>query len=232
MLTTDARTSYPWPLCWGNALWGYMAYRRDRAQLPTAEQPGWLFSVVASFVLYTMPANLFTNLLCFVRTPSCIISTLVLPAHFVCCALILLCPADMAGRLLDLQPLFILIDTLGVLDNATTAFNYLEEAFAMHSSPVLAVLAAMTVNLAGGVARHFAARGYQQGAAAFDARLGFSVLYSLTVNSVYCAALIVYCAESVDCIGKTWLYETLSWCAVAKNLYGYLPTRQPKPKTA
>ena len=33
---------------------------------------GALFGLVASFVLYTMPANLFTNWLCFARTPSSI----------------------------------------------------------------------------------------------------------------------------------------------------------------
>ena len=83
LLTTAARTSYPWPLAWGNALWGIVAFRIYRASLPEATRPGWTFSWAVTFLFYTMPANLCTNLFLFVRTPSALKSDVILPVHLV-----------------------------------------------------------------------------------------------------------------------------------------------------
>lgn len=221
LLTTDARTSYPWPLCWGNALWGYVAFKRDAANRSKDLQPGFLFGLIGSFVLYTMPANLCANLLCFVRTPSALTSTTILPVHLVCCFLIALCPADALGRFLSTEVSFAVIDSLGVLDNATTAFNYMEEALAISKSAVLSIAAGMTVNLGGGVLRHFSTRGYLAGAATFDECLRESVLYSFVVSSLYYWAALDRCAGDVTCITSTRLYEVLPWVAVVRNL---LPT--------
>jgi len=229
LLTLDARTSYPWPLCWGNALWGYAAYRKNRASQPAALQPGWLFSLIASFVLYTMPANIFTNLLGFGRTPSALVSTLILPVHIVCCFALEWCPADALFRVLGATVPFIIIDSLGVLDNVTTAMNYMEEALTLFGSPVIAILCGMIVNLAGQVVRHFVANGFAEGAARFDACLRANVLYSFWATSMYMFA-IHRCSGAEQCVAGTHLYEVLPWLAVARNLRGYLAPAQPPSK--
>jgi hypothetical protein len=216
LLTTDARTSYPWPLCWGNALWGYVAFKQDAAKLVPASQPGALFGLFGSFVLYTMPANLCANLLCFVRTPSALTSTTIVPVHLVCCCLIAYVPY--AGIFLSKTIPYAVIDSLGVLDNATTGLNYMEEALALSGSPVLAIAAGMAVNLGGAVLRHFAMRGYVAGAATFDDRLRAGVLYSFATCSLYYWAALARCAGDAKCVSATRLYEILPWIAVARNL--------------
>merc|ERR1719310_563424 len=232
LLTTDARTSYPWPLCWGNALWGYVAFKRDAASRSTESQPGFVFGLIGSFVLYTMPANLFTNFLCFVRTPSALSSTMIIPVHLVCCFLIALCPADALGRFLSAEIPFAVIDSLGVLDNATTAFNYMEEALAISKSAVLSIAAGMTVNLAGGVLRHFSTRGYLAGAATFDECLREGVVYSFVVSSLYYWAALDRCSGDLSCINSTRLYEVLPWVAVVRNLLPTLSRVVRKQKVA
>ena len=152
LLTTDARTSYPWPLCWGNALWGYVAFKQDASKLAPASQPSAMFGIFGSFVLYTMPANFCANLFCFVRTPSALTNTTIIPVHLACCFLIGWVPG--CAALLGSAIPFAVIDSLGVLDNATTGMNYMEEALALSGSPVLAMLAGMAVNLGGGLLRH------------------------------------------------------------------------------
>ena len=49
LLTTEARTSYPWPLCWGNALWGYVAFLQHRATQPRELQAGETVGYNATF---------------------------------------------------------------------------------------------------------------------------------------------------------------------------------------
>ena len=87
-----------------------------------------------------MPANIFTNLLILGRTPSAITSSVVLPFHLLACAFLELVP----GALTFFSGTFMLafIDSMGVLDNVTTGFNFLEEAFALTQSPIAAIAAA------------------------------------------------------------------------------------------
>ena len=235
LLTTDARTSYPWPLCWGNALWGYIAYGKGRAHLPPSKRGGPIFACAASFVLYTMPANLVVNYLIFGRTPSALTSTLVLPVHLACCLLIEWCPADALRTRLGATSTFIVLDSLGVLDNATTGLNCIEEAHITSGSPVHAVLAGMAVNLGGMLSRHFAFNGYAAGAVAFDANLRVAIGYSLAVSLAYLFLVVLPCAGAAGadpgrlsdaCVDETRLYMVLPWLAVGKNLYGYLPGKQ------
>tara|TARA_B110001452_G_scaffold93467_1_gene77168 strand:- start:11 stop:754 length:744 start_codon:yes stop_codon:yes gene_type:complete len=221
LLTSDARTSYPWPLCWGNALWGYVAFLKHDATQPSELRQGAVFGLIGSFVLYTMPANLFTNLLVFGRTPTSVISATVIPVHLVCCLAIALCPGNLLFRLLALPIPYAIIDSLGVFDNATTAFNYMEEAFASTGSVCLAYAAAMAVNLAGGVVRHFAYNGYSKGAATFDEKLRANVAYSFAASSLYFWGAVHPCAgnSTFHCLDATRLYEVLPWIAVTRNLW-------------
>ena len=53
LLTTAARTSYPWPLAWGNALWACAAYSQYRDSVSKKDRPGRLWGAIISFVLYT-----------------------------------------------------------------------------------------------------------------------------------------------------------------------------------
>ena len=126
LLTTNARTSYPWPLCWGNALWAYVAFKQDAAKLEPAKQPSAMFGIFGSFVLYTMPANFCANFVCFVRTPSALTNTTIIPVHLACCFLIGWVPG--CAAFLGMAIPYAVIDSLGVLDNATTGMNYMEEA--------------------------------------------------------------------------------------------------------
>mgnify|MGYP003312867464 CR=1 FL=1 len=41
LLTTAARTSYPWPLCGGNALWAVIAYKAANNK---KDKPGRIFA--------------------------------------------------------------------------------------------------------------------------------------------------------------------------------------------
>lgn len=238
--TLDARTSYPWPLAWGNALWGYVAYKMYRGALAAKDRPGFVYGCAITFIFYTMPANIFTNLLIFGRTPSALTSGVVLPIHMMACVLLELCP-----------PLFTLcsskyglaaIDTMGVLDNITTAFNFLGEmAIVSKGSPYVAVLAASTTNLGGGIARHFMANGYVAGAASFDAKFRANVLVSLAANFLYYYYAVVACApqdvlnkkgrvvgtEQPDCSAADTLYIALPIVFAVKNL---LPLFMPETK--
>lgn len=221
LLTTAARTSYPWPLCWGNALWAVLQYRRDVAKRPAVEVPGWQFAILVSFALYCMPGNLVVNPLLLGRTPTCLSSTLIIPVHLVCWALVGLCPGDALGRLLNAPALFAVIDSLGTLDNATTAFGYAETGYTV-GGPVLALACALCVNLAGGTLRHFAARGWTNGAATFDAALGGALLYFLALGVLYVGTLHLHCGGDLQCLSGTRLFEVLPWVTVARGLRGYL----------
>lgn len=224
LFTLDARSAYPWPLCWGNALWGYIAFRQYRDSLPVGSRPGpgFAFAVVASFVFYTMPANIFTNLLILGRTPSALTSRLVLPAHLAACCFVEFVPG--AFELLSTTFMHALVlDTMGVLDNVTTGFNMMEETHGITGSPFAAVLAAMCVNVAGGVARHFMMHGFAAGAASFDATFASRLLYSLATNGLYYALAVSACLpqESTNRKGKTMMVEVE--CPYADPLYVALP---------
>ena len=216
LLTTDARTSYPWPLCWGNALWGYVAFKKDAAKLEPASRPSALFGVFGSFVLYTMPANFCANLFCFVRTPSALTNPTIVPVHLACC--LLLSAFSPLSSLLGTGIPYAVIDSLGVLDNATTALNYMEEALALYGSPILALLTGMAVNLGGGLLRHFATRGYVEGAASFDGAMRAAVAHSFCTCALYYWVALEPCGADDKCIRATSLYEILPWIAVCRNL--------------
>ncbi|EOD18341.1 hypothetical protein EMIHUDRAFT_349998 [Emiliania huxleyi CCMP1516] len=235
-VTTDARGAYPLPLCWGNALWAVLACRKHFRAQPAHRRPGVIFSLLATFVLFTMPANLAANWLIFGRTPSALTHPTILPTHLACYAAVLFFPFSLLERVLGSALPYALLDTLGVLDNATTAFNYLEEAYVVSGgSAVLAIAAAMAVNLGGGMARHFAFNGFSDGAASFDSALGVAVLYSAAASFAYfhyavepCAALLAEGAAPrlISCVGESGLYERLAWLAAARNLYSHLPSNQ------
>ena len=112
---------------------------------------------------------------------------------------------------------------MGVLDNVTTDFNMMEETHGLTGSPVAAVLAAMCVNVAGGVARHFMARGFADGARSFDAAFASRLLYSLATNGLYYALAVSACLpqESTNRKGKTMMVEVE--CPYADPLYVVLP---------
>ena len=221
LLTLDARTSYPWPLAWGNALWGYVAYKMYRSGLPKQEQPGLAFGCMLTFAFYTMPANIFTNLLILGRTPSAITSSVVLPFHLLACAFLELVP----GALTFFSGTFMLafIDSMGVLDNVTTGFNFLEEAFALTQSPIAAIAAATTTNVAGGIARHFIAKGYAKGSATFDAAFGYGLMYAIAVNALYFWQGVSASCEQLETVGKKGKIVTDGTCAAADFLYIALP---------
>ena len=228
LLTLDARTSYPWPLCWGNALWGYVAWRMYRDSLPKKDRPGFVYGCAATFIFFTMPANIFTNLLILGRTPGAFTSWLVLPAHLVACAFVELTPGVFA--LLSGTFALAFIDTFGVLDNITTGLNFLEEAHALTGSPYASVLAAMTTNLGGGIARHFMIRGFSAGTASFDGAFRTNVIYSILTNALYYYLALAACApvetlkrgkvitQTPECPAADMLYVVLPLVAVVKNL--------------
>lgn len=215
LLTTEARAGYPWPLAWANAICGYLCWSRYRASLPPSQRPGYAFSVLATFVLYTMPANLFTNYLCFGRTPGALTSSLVLPIHLVCCALIEFVPG--ASRFFSRAYVFTALDLLGLLDCITTGLNFIDEAYASTSSATLALLCGLVCNVAGGVARHFYVHG-AAGRASFDAALLPNIRFSLLLNGAYLATLKGYCGGDAACVAGTGAYEALPMIAVARAL--------------
>jgi hypothetical protein len=244
LLTLDARSSYPWPLCWGNALWGYVAYRMYRDGLPKKDRPGFVYGVGATFLFWTMPANIFTNLLILGRTPGAFTSWLVLPAHFVACAFVEWCPGALA--LLSGTYALAFIDSFGVLDNVTTGLNFLEEAHGLTHSAFAAVLAAMTTNVGGGIARHFISKGFTAGAATFDDAFKVNVLYSIATNGLYYYLAVAACQpqetagkkgkvalETPDCSAADLLYVVLPLVAVVKNLLPLItPAKGLKHKRA
>ena len=175
LLTTAARTSYPWPLCWGNALWAVIAYKAANNK---KDKPGRIFACFATFIMFTMPANIFTNLLLFGRTPTILMNAVAIPSHLACFAVLELGGGSLMPILSGAYVLTF-IDSFGVLDNVTTAFNYMEEGFEATGAPIYCVLIGMMVNLAGGLVRHFAANGFSGGSKTFDAKLGGALLYSL-----------------------------------------------------
>ena len=221
LLTLDARSSYPYPLAWGNALWAYTAYRMHRSALPKPEQPGLVFSVIITFVFYTMPANLFTNWLILGRTPGALASTLVIPVHLVACALVEFVPG--AYGLFSTTFMINFFDSFGVLDNVTTAFNFLGEAYDITGSPFTAILAAMVTNVGGGVARHFMTKGYVQGAATFDAALGFNVLWSAATNMLFYSLAVSSSCPKVETFDRKGRLVASETCAYADTLYVAMP---------
>lgn len=226
MLTLDAKHSYPWPLAWGNALWGYVAYKMYRnSGLLMRDRPGFVYGCLVTFVLFTMPANIFTNLLIFGRTPSALTSGIVVPIHLVACALVELSPTLFA--LLSSPVGLAAIDTLGVLDNVTTGFNFLAEMAALTGGkPYASVAAAMTTNLGGSVARHFMVKGFVAGAATFDAAFATNLLLSAAYNSLFFAYTVSACApvETLDKRGRVLGSAPPAGCAaVGDALYVILP---------
>ena len=158
----------------------------------------------------------------------------------ICCVVVEFAPL-VFGALSSPLPL-LLIDTMGVFDNATTAFNFMEESYGKFRSPIHAVLVGMCVNVAGGVCRHFVARGYAEGAATFDNCLRSNLAYSVVVNSAYCYFALRPCAsegsnlegsacvQTNDVFGITVpLYEWLALLAAIRNA---LPTLRDAMKTA
>ena len=78
LFTLDARSSYPWPLCWGNALWGYVAFACAKfASKKDRPGPGCVRGPHLVRLLHDA-ANIFTNLLILGKTPGAITSKLVL----------------------------------------------------------------------------------------------------------------------------------------------------------
>ena len=163
-----------------------------------------------------MPANLFTNYLCFARTPTALKSAVVLPLHLLCYALLELVPglSRVVGSALGMA----FVDSMGVLDNMTTGLNYLEESHAAHGSVVLAIACGMCVNVAGGIGRHFYAKGLVPGTATFDATLLPAVRFSLCVNTLYVVALRACDGDSACVDQRFHLYPLLPWAALIRNL--------------
>ena len=95
MLTLDARTSYPWPLCWGNALWGCVAFRlyRETIKPQKPRASGLVYTFLVSFAFYVMAGNICTNLLFLGRTPTALTSKFILPVHFLAFVFVEMCPA-------------------------------------------------------------------------------------------------------------------------------------------
>ena len=229
LLTTAARTSYPWPLCWGNALWAVIAYKAANNK---KDKPGRIFACLATFIMFTMPANIFTNLLLFGRTPTILMNAVAIPSHLACFAVLELGGGSLMPILSGAYVLTF-IDSFGVLDNVTTAFNYMEEGFETTGAPIYCVLIGMMVNLAGGLVRHFAANGFAGGSKTFDAKLGGALLYSLAACSTYYWFAIKRCDDLAaaragekkfdaaafvgTCRDDTHLYEALPLLAVARN---------------
>ena len=138
----------------------------------------------ATFIMFTMPANILTNLLLFGRTPTILMNAVAIPSHLACFAVLELGGGSLMPILSGAYVLTF-IDSFGVLDNVTTAFNYMEEGFETTGAPIYCVLIGMMVNLAGGLVRHFAANGFAGGSKTFDAKLGGALLYSLAACSTY-----------------------------------------------
>ena len=229
LFTLDARSAYPWPLCWGNALWGYVAFRQYRDALPAGSRPGpgFAYAVLATFVFYTMPANIFTNLLVLGRAPTALASALVIPAHLAACCFVEFVPGAFALMSTTVAHALVL-DSMGVLDNVTTGFNMMEETHGLTGSPFAAVLAAMCVNVAGGVARHFMARGFADGARSFDAAFASRLLYSLATNGLYYALAVGACVPqaSYATMAKSRVFSAVmveAKCPNADPLYVVLP---------
>ena len=228
LLTLDARGSYPWPLCWGNSLWAYVAFRQHRDNIkPERNRPsGFIYACLVTFIFYTMVANIFTNLLIFVRTPSALTSRFIIPVHLVACAFVELCPG--AFEVLSGTVAFTIIDSLGVLDNVTTALNLMEEAYQSTSSPFVALAAAMMFNLAGRIARHYMAHGFVQGGVLFGPTFTREILYSLATNTLYFVFAIAACEGGSTCPLADPLYIFVPLLGVAKNLVPLvLPVRSP-----
>jgi len=224
MLTTEARTSYPWPLLLGNALWGVIAYAKDRETMKPQSRPRWLYGAALTYLIYTMPANIFTCLLFLGKTPGAFVSATILPVHLACAAALELFPS-LAAALGAARP-FLILDSLGVLDNVTTQMNFMEEAHAKYGTLLVAVLAGMCTNLAGGVARHFAKHGFAEGGARFDQTLGDNVRFSLGLNVVYAYFALHRCGGDTACslagpFQVIHLYELLPWLAVVRNARGH-----------
>ena len=123
-----------------------------------------------------------------------------------------------------------LIDSFGVLDNVTTAFNYMEEGFEATGAPIYCVLIGMMVNLAGGLVRHFAANGFAGGSKTFDAKPARAPTRSPRARPT--TGLRSRCDDSPPragekkfdaaafvgtCRDDTHLYEALPLLAVARN---------------
>ena len=230
LLTLDARGSYPWPLCWGNALWGYVAFRQHRENIkPERNRPsGFIYACLESFICYTMVANIGTNLLIFARTPSALTSRFIIPVHLMACAFVKLCPG--AFEVLSGTVAFAIIDSLGVLDNVTTALNLMEEAYQLTRSPFAALAAAMMFNLVGRITRHYMAHGFVQGGVLFGPTFTREILYSLAINTLYFVFAIAACEGELRCPYADHLYMFLPLLAVAKNLMPLVMSIGPPDK--
>jgi hypothetical protein len=211
----SARDEYPALMCWGNALWGYAAFHRYHQTRPAAERPGFLFTFAAVLTMWSMPGGIFTEKLCFGESPSVFGNTYVVCVHLISCAAVY-CSRGFADYVASAAP-FALLDSLGLIDNQTTAFNFMERAHVAHRGTSIVLLSGLTACLAGATARHFLAHGFVAGGASFDAELGWKVALCLAVNGAYFHVLDT-CAQP-GCVADTRAYELLAWGVVARNLW-------------
>jgi len=222
-LTTEARTTYPLLLMWGNAIWATLAWRNRCKELPEIDRPGSIVSVVMAFTFYGMFANLAVSVLCFGRAPSAFHSESIVPVFLFVGLVLALTPFNLFERVFGAAVPFFLVDSLGLLDATTTMFNYMEEAHATHNQHHFTLFVALVTFLGGGVARHFIFKGFVQGCATFDSAFTFDALFTLALAGTYYNYAILKCDGEAKCMNATGLYEQLAWACVAKNAYDYLP---------
>jgi hypothetical protein len=224
-VTTEARTSYPFLLCWGNAIWAVLACRRDKAMLPEGERPGYVVNLLISFTFYGMFANFAVNLLCFGRAPTALYDATIIPV-FLAVTLALLIPFNLFERIWGSTLPFFIVDTLGLLDATTTMFNYMEAAHAAHKQHHFTMLVALITFLGGGIARHFIAQGFVKGCATLESKFAFDAVFVAAVAGTYYYSAILKCDTDAKCLEATGLYEQLAWVVAARNAYEYLPVNK------
>lgn len=221
-VTTEARTSYPLLLCWGNAIWAMLAFRKDKVMLPGGERPGYIVNLLISFTFYGMFANFSVNLLCFGRAPSALYDANIIPV-FLVVTLALLIPFNLFERVWGSTIPFFVVDTLGLLDATTTMFNNMEAAHAAHKQHHFTMLVALMTYLGGGITRHFIAQGFVKGCATLESKFAFEFVFIAAIAGTYYYAAILKCDTDAKCLDATGLYEQLAWVVAARNAYEYLP---------
>jgi hypothetical protein len=221
-VTTEARTSYPLVLCWGNAIWAMLAFRKDKAMLPAGERPSYAVNLLMSFTFYGMFANFAVNMLCFGRSPSALHDATIIPV-FLVVSLGLLIPYNLFERFCGATLPFFIVDTLSLIDATTTMFNNMEAANAKHKQHHFTMLVALMTYLGGGITRHFIAQGFVKGCATLQSKYAFEAVFVAAVAGTYYYAAILKCDGDKKCLGETGLYEQLAWVVVARNAYDNLP---------
>eukprot|EP00967_Tisochrysis_lutea_P102749 scaffold154804_cov35-Tisochrysis_lutea.AAC.1 len=222
-VTTEARTGYPFLLCWGNAIWATLAFRKDRQMHANGQKPGYALGLIISFSLYGMFANLAVNLLCYGRAPSAFYDETIIPVFVTVTLALMASPFNLFDRIFSSTIPFFIVDSLGLLDAITTMFNFMEEAHATHHKHHFTMLVALMTFLGGGITRHFISEGFVKGCATFDATFAFEAIFISAVAGTYYYAAILKCDGESKCMEATGLYEQLAWVVVARNAYEYLP---------